>query len=346
MWSTVGHDAVVRSLQTSLHQGRASHAYLFVGPKGAGKAHLAFDLAQALNCTSADKPCGTCGPCKRIRGGRHADVQVIGVQPDRKLISIDQVAELQQSAGLQAYEGGTRVFIIDGADLLSQDASNRFLKTLEEPPDKVCLVLLAVNEETLPATMVSRCRLVHLRPVPREMIALHLENSQEVEPERARLLASFADGSIGWAVQAALDAKMVDDREVKIEQIVELARLPVHDRLVLSAGLAEDFSRKRDSVYAWLSLLGQFWRDVLLAQTGQDAAVINADRLDVLRSSGNGLTVGEIALAVRRSQETLEQLEKNINVRLALDVLMLDLPRVVEQSSLASSLKVLAQKGN
>ena len=126
MWSVVGHDKVVATLARRLEAGQMSHAYLFDGPVGVGKMRLALNIAQALNCVEDGKPCGSCGQCHRIAGGKHADVQIIGVLHDaegpvRKVITIEQIKEFQQAAGLQPYEGVHRVFIIDGAEHLSQD---------------------------------------------------------------------------------------------------------------------------------------------------------------------------------------------------------------------------------
>ena len=293
-WSVVGHDPVVRALAKGLEQGRTSHAYLFVGPTGVGKMHLALNLSQALNCTQPlpeQRPCGACAQCRRIMARKHADIQVVGLPttsgdgPARKTIPIDAIKEMQAAAGLQPFEGKYKVCIIDGADSLSPDAANRLLKTLEEPPAAVVLLLLAENEEDILETILSRCQTLRLRPVPRQVIEQHLVTRCEVEPAQAAVLAALADGCIGWAIQAAQDRGLLDDREAVFEEVARLPLQPYHERMEIARGMADGFSRKREEVYLWLALLQQLWRDLLLAKGGQMESLIHAHRAEGLRET-------------------------------------------------------------
>jgi len=144
MWQVVGHEETVALLDRSLRNGRLAHAYLFVGPRHVGKMRLAIELAKALNCHHEERPCGVCTQCERIEGLKHADVQVIGVDGTTE-IGIDQMREMQHCASLKPFEGRHRVFIIDGVEHLSREAANCLLKTLEEPPADVQLVLLSTK---------------------------------------------------------------------------------------------------------------------------------------------------------------------------------------------------------
>src|SRR4030042_2469284 len=204
MWRVIGHPRAVELLDNSLKRERLSHAYLFVGPAHVGKMTLAVSLAQALNCEAEDPPCGECQACRRIEAGKHADVQVIGLTYDRNAagrlrteISIDQIRELQHTASLPPYEGRKKVFIIDGAECLNMEAANCLLKTLEEPPSYVLLILLAVNDRVLLPTIVSRCQRIELGPLSCDLVERTLIEREGIAPEKARVLARLCGGGIG-----------------------------------------------------------------------------------------------------------------------------------------------------
>lgn len=348
MWSVVGHESTVRALSRALDQGRTAHAYLFIGPKGVGKAHLALNLAQALNCTAMRKPCGECAQCLRTMTLKHADVQMIDLPKaadgtERKTIPIDDIRDMQQSAGLQPFEGGYKIFIIDGADALSGAAANRLLKTLEEPPAGVVLILLAVDEDSILETILSRCQTFRLRPIPRQKIETHLVAKLGIEPGRARLLSSLAGGSMGWALEAGHDEALLEERQAALEQIIALASQPLHERMETARALAEDFTRRREDIYAWLGLSSQLWRDVILIKGGQAASVTNVDRRDALAALAEGSTLEEIARVLRAVATTGGHLRQNANPRLALDVLMLEVPQISAAASKADSNANLGQ---
>ncbi|MFC2048414.1 ATP-binding protein [Chloroflexota bacterium] len=173
VWQVVGQTNVVSLLQRGLGTDSLAHAYLFVGPAHVGKMTLALNLAQALNCEATEPPCGECTSCQKIASAKHADVQIIGLshgedsaeaKPQTE-ISIDQIRQIQHSASLPPFEGRYRVFIIDGAELLSIEAANCLLKTLEEPAAKVVFILLTTNERLLPETVISRCHRIELPPL-------------------------------------------------------------------------------------------------------------------------------------------------------------------------------------
>ncbi|MCH7608577.1 MAG: DNA polymerase III subunit delta', partial [Chloroflexi bacterium] len=194
MLNVHGHELAVRTFEAALKSGRLHHAYLFSGPAHVGKTTLATQLAQAVNCTGSDPPCGACGPCVRIGAGMHADVVTIEIDPDategaRTVISIDAVKDLIASAHLRPYEGRTRVYIVQSADRLSQDAANALLKVLEEPPPDVLLLLLTDNPDGVLPTIRSRCQLIELRPLPVARVAELLRDEHGAGEEQAEMLA-------------------------------------------------------------------------------------------------------------------------------------------------------------
>ncbi|MES0278857.1 MAG: AAA family ATPase, partial [Dehalococcoidales bacterium] len=223
MWQIIGQDRAVLQLKRNLGTGTAARSYLFTGPPGIGKMTLATSLAQALNCPSEEPPCGQCPSCQRIAARKHSDVEVIDLVSDsegsRTEIGIDRVRRLQHDASLSPFEGDCRVFIVDGAELLSTEAANCFLKTLEEPVDRVVFVLLAVDEEMLPATVVSRCQRLELKPAPAAVIEAYLIDKLELQPPQAGLLARLSRGRPGWAITAAGDSALLGQRTDRLKNL-------------------------------------------------------------------------------------------------------------------------------
>jgi DNA polymerase-3 subunit delta' len=333
MWNVIGHERIVEALARSLREGRLSHAYLFAGPERIGKMALAMDLAQALECTGAEQPCGECRSCRRIRESKYADVAVLALATGpsgeaRKEIGIEDIKALQQAAGLQPFEGKARVFIIDGADHLSPEAANRLLKTLEEPPDNVYIILLAPDAAALLPTIVSRCRTYQLRPVPGPVIEAALVTRHKAEPNAARTLSRQCEGRPGWAVAALADPALAGERDAMLSEVAEVAFLDQAQRLALAARLSEGFGRDRTEALQWLALARQWWRDVLLAKAGRMDLAVNEGRRELLARTAAPLSREAVGAALQRIEQTEAGLERNANARLALDVLLLHLPLV------------------
>ncbi|MBM4405004.1 MAG: DNA polymerase III subunit delta' [Chloroflexi bacterium] len=332
MWNVIGHERVVLALAQSVKDGKLAHAYLFTGPQGIGKMTLAMQLACALNCLADGKPCGACAQCKRILDGKHADVQVVGLGGDgeetQKEISIKQVEALQEMASLAPFEGAHRVFIIENAELLNVNAANRLLKTLEEPPAQVCILLLSREPAKLLPTIVSRCRVYDLRSVPEQAITDALMKLHGTDKERARELARLSEGRIGWALAAAQNPAVEETRRDLVDEAVELIESGYVERLQLAGRMAQDFSRRREESYEALALLRRLWRDALLLKGGSPQAVVNADRRDMLERMTGSLTLAELAGAIRETESAIARLQLNANPRLTLETFALNLPLV------------------
>ncbi len=326
-----GQQAAVNALETGL-KGRLHHAYLFSGPAHVGKMTLATQLAQAVNCLVPDRaPCGECVACMRIAAGGHADVRVLAVDPEsaegpRTLIGIDAVRELIGSAHLRPYEGRKRVFIIQGADLLSTDAANALLKVLEEPPPDVLLLLLTDNPDGVLPTVVSRCQTLQLRPLALGQVEELLQQEHAVGPEQAHVLARLSRGCLGWAIEASQDPALLAGVHQRTEKIADVVESGVEGRLAYADDLARRFQRDRTAAREELFLWLRWLRDLLLVQQGQGGSVTNVTWRETLERQAALLTPRETVGWLNRANETLELLERNVNPRLVLDLLMLESP--------------------
>jgi DNA polymerase-3 subunit delta' len=321
-WDIIGHDQAVTLLQQGLSIGRMAHAYLFCGPPRIGKTTLALGLAQALNCGQLDPPCGQCASCVKIGQHAHPDVRLILGEGAGESIRIDQVRALQREAVLSPYEGKHRVFILRRMDLATAEAANSLLKTLEEPPGHVVLGLTAVRVEALPATVVSRCQRIDLRPARCELVENALQAVGE-PPSKARLLARLSAGRVGWALHASQDDRVLSQRQQDLDWLIELLSADRVERLDFAWKSSRDPGTSRRLIELWIG----WWRDLLLVCGGGEDHLVNVDRKEELRSLGAQTTLAQAWAALGACQVTAAQLQANVNARLAMEGLLLKLPR-------------------
>jgi DNA polymerase-3 subunit delta' len=326
MWQVVGHETAVALLDNSHKGDKLSHAYLFVGPPHVGKMTLALKLAQALNCVGAEQPCGDCASCQRITGLKHADVQVIGLD-GRSEIGIDHIREMERSANLKPFEGRNRVFIIDGAEHLTTEAANCLLKTLEEPPPNVQLILITTNERLLIPTVRSRCQKLELRPLPIPVVERALVEQWAATAEQAQLLAKLSAGCLGWAVSAFLDESIPNERAEQLSSLLHITSRGRVERFACASQLSNQFAKNRGAVRDVLSLWIDWWRDLLLIKGGCSDFITNIDRESTLYSEAESYHLTGIKGFIRSLQQAMEALGQNANPRLVLEVLMLDIPK-------------------
>ena len=334
MWQIYGQDHILGQLEAALKQGRPAHAYLLVGPAHVGKMTLAIDLAQSVNCLQGlGGPCGECVQCTRITLGHHADVRILAVGqgdpegPSRTVIGIDDVKEILHRVHLKPFEGATSVIIIDSAELMSEEAANALLKTLEEPPDQVLILLLTADEESILPTIRSRCRRLLLLPMPKDKMIEKLVTEHHASPQEADMLSRLSRGCLGEAINALNGGGEVQDqRDDDLVKLIEVCHSSLETRFDYASQLTTLFYKDRDAVKQSLYLWLRWWRDLLLIKEGSEEYIHNTDRQTELRFQATQLTTLQIVRFIKTLLETLEALGRNASARLALEVLMLDLP--------------------
>ena len=309
------------------------HAYLLAGPQRTGKSTLAVNIAQAVNCAAPEPPCGTCPSCLRIAQGKQPDVATIQLPKDKSEIGIEQVHELQRSANLMPFEGRYKVFIINGAEQMSAEAANRLLKTLEEPPAKVLFVLLTSAPERVLPTILSRCLMVPMRPAPTAKIAKLLEQAHGQPHDKAAMLARVCRGSVGWAIEACSNERLLSKRSDTLADLISLNDEAWDQRFAYAGELAGALARNREEARETLALWESWWRDLLMVQSGDGADIANVDTEEELKRFARRYDAGQSMAFIQALEETWARLEVNASPRLALEVLMLSLPQPLPEHS-------------
>ena len=333
MWTLYGQDHLLKRLEPSLRQRRQSHAYLLSGPPHVGKMKLAINLAQAMNCLEGPGvPCGSCTQCTRIAQGLHADIRTLApgqgedARSARTMIGINEIKEALRRVNLNPYEGSTSVVILDGAESMSDEAANALLKTLEEPPPQVMFLLLTANEDAVLPTVRSRCQTLGLLPLPKDQLVKRLITDFQATPEQAEQLYRLSRGCLGWAINALEDSQVLEQRQADLEKMQETLDAGLETRFTYANEVASLFGSDRDAAKDLLALWLRWWRDLLLIKEGAEEFLHNADHADSLRRQASSLSTPQIVQFINRLMQTLASLDSNANPRLAMEVLMLNLP--------------------
>ena len=341
-WNILGHDYAVHALASSIESNRVAHAYLFTGVHAIGKTTLARVFAQTLQCLEPNAPCGKCNACQKISRDRHPDVRLVEGVPvgfkfdelspqaipprandrERRNLRIPQIRQLQHELSLSPFEGKYKIAIVRRFEEANEEAANAFLKTLEEPPSYVIIILTARDPSLLLPTITSRCQTIALRPVPTETIERALIERWGANADSARLLARLSAGQLGWAVRACADKTLLAARNAQLEELFASLSEGRAERLSRAEKLGSDGEVLQALLEQWLG----WWRDVVLVQNGDGARITNVDREEILREHAALFSLEEIHRVIKAVRATAQYLTQNVNAKLALGNLMLELP--------------------
>lgn len=338
MWQFYGDLKIVNLLSKAIEENNLSHAYLLIGPPHVGKNKLAHEIAKAVNCTGNNPPCNTCDSCKRIERHLHADIfylstsaSLIKNQSDTvksSEIGIDEIRQIQSILNTAPYEGNYKVIIIDESDKLSNEAANCLLKTLEEPSKNSIIILLATNLLNLLPTIVSRCQILELKPLSINTVAQYLNEHYQIEDSKALQLAKWSRGCVGQALLVLENPDIKNTYDETTNQLISLINGNILYRFDYVARF-DASSRNKFYKYEAESLLNHIkiiYQDLLSVKTGAIDLTINTDKIAELEQIAHRLKISDIRRAIRQINECLSYIDKNVNIRLVLEYLMLHLP--------------------
>ncbi len=332
-----GHDRVVESLRSAAREGRLPHALLFVGPEGVGKHTFARKLAQALLCETRTEesldPCEVCPACVQVAANTHPDFIEAGKPEDKHELPILVIRELCNTFGLKPARGIRKVAILDDADDLNDEASNAFLKTLEEPPPGAVLILIGTSAELQKETIVSRCSVVRFDPLPdSEIAALLLELGVAQDPADAARLAALGDGSVSRACGLA-DLELERFRRGLIDEIAaehgfQPPELTVRlQAYIKQAGKESIAQRRRASLL--IGELARFFRGILWQTAGLAPPCPDPDDRRAVHVLAQRLEPEDVLIAADRCIEADYYLARRVYLPLILSSLFHDLGKVI-----------------
>ena len=307
----LGQERVAASFLAALRKGTLSHVMILLGPEGSGKSTLADFFARALLCTGTTPPCGVCGSCIRAQTGNHPDLHIF--TPARPgAFRVADAETLQKVLLVRPYEGGRRVLIVPDAQRMTEEAQNKLLKVLEEPPADTYIFLLATSLAPFLPTVLSRCVQINLDRMETERLLSHLREAfHDASDGRLRHAAASAQG---WPLRAKAlleDESYWETREQTLDFLVNARTLRGKMELF------RFYAKRKDELLASLDLWEWMLRDA--AFSGEDVTPIHADQSARIHELKKSLTKDQLMTLWRATQEARAALAQNAAVSMTLD---------------------------
>ncbi len=361
----VGQKKVADFLQTVVDRDKVGHAYLFVGPPGSGKHTAAKALACALLCD--DNGCGACGACVRVKRGAHPDVHSVSPEGAAGYLA-EQVRDIIHDVNLHPVEGKRKVYLLSGADVFNDSAANAFLKTLEEPPANVVIVLMSHSYDAVLPTIASRCQVVRFRRIPPSESTALLVQRTGADPEAAGAALAAAGGVVARAADFLSSADRREARDVILRTLKDLATMDELDVLeaaktllaAVKAPLGEvkrtqeaelveraEFlgkastkaleerqkreltAREREGVAEVLNVAESWLRDCLTISQGVGDLAVNRDALDAMEEVGAVITPAAAAAGMSAVNEARRRISYNVSPQLAIEAMLFTIREVL-----------------
>ena len=317
----IGHEQIINHLKSAMKWNKVSHAYIFNGEKGSGKKMLANAFAQMLQCEGeGEKPCGTCRSCRQAESGNHPDIiSVIHEKPNS--IGIEDIRE--QLAGdiqIKPYQSRYKIYIVPDSEKMTVQAQNALLKTIEEPPSYAVILFLTTNAASFLPTILSRCVVLNMKPVPDTEVRKYLMEHVEIPDYQADVCTAFAQGNIGKAVKLATSENF---NEIKMSALYLVKHIPNMDISEITAAVKAVTEFKVD-IQDYLDLLAVWYRDVLYFKATNDVnGLIFKEEVKYIREQTNHGSYEGMEQILQGLTKAKERLNANVNFDLTMELLFL-----------------------
>lgn len=317
----VGHRDIIQYIQDAVQQNKVSHAYILNGQRGSGKKMLARLFAMTLQCESnGSDPCGECRSCIQANNGNQPDIITVKHEKPSS-ISVDDIrTQVNGDIMIKPYSSPYKVYIIPEADLLTVQAQNALLKTIEEPPEYAVILLLTENADSLLPTIRSRCVMLKLRNIKDKLVKKYLMEQLQIPDYQAELCAAFAQGNIGRAIMLAKSEHFNEIKEEAIQLLKYINEMELHE--IVSA--IKEINKYKLEVTDYLDIITIWYRDVLLYKATADVdGLVFSDQLKYIKERASKSSYEGIENILEAIEKAKARLKANVNFDLLMELLLL-----------------------
>ncbi|MCI6004312.1 MAG: DNA polymerase III subunit delta' [Blautia sp.] len=317
----IGHEEIIRHLKNAMQTGKVSHSYIFTGGAGSGKKLLATTFAMTLQCEQGGtEPCQKCESCKKAIGKNHPDIIMVNHEKPGT-ITIDEIREqVIHDVAIKPYCSPHKIYIIPDAEMMTPQAQNALLKTIEEPPEYAVIMLLTQNADALLPTIQSRCVRLDLKVVDDSLVKKYLMEHLQVPDYQAEIDVSFAQGSIGRAKDAATSEEFSNMTQNALKLLKYANKMEVYEL----ADEIKKLSEEKHNINDYLDIF-QFWfRDVLMFKATREIDnLVFKQEINFIKEQASQRSYENLEKILEAITKTKVRLRANVNFELALELLFL-----------------------
>ena len=317
----IGQEQMKEHFQNAILLKKVSHAYIISGERFSGKEYIADIFAMALQCEKGEsEPCQECHSCKQALSQNHPDIIRITHEKPNSIGVEDIRSQINNDVMIKPYSGSKKIYIVNEGEVMTAQAQNALLKTLEEPPEYAVILILTTNEEAMLPTILSRCIVLHMKPVEDAKIKNFLMETMEVPNYKADVCAAFARGNIG---KAKMLASSEDFDKIKEEALILLKYIKDMEISEVIAAIKKITEFKLD-INDYLDILAIWYRDVLLFKATNDVNhLIFKDEIQYIRKVADKSAYEGIEIILNAMEKAKARLKANVSLELTMELLLL-----------------------
>ena len=319
----IGQDSMKEYFKNAIEQNKVSHAYIINGERSSGKEFIAHIFAMALQCENRGEgiePCQECHSCKQALGNNQPDIIHVTHEKPNSIGVEDIRTQINNDVGIKPYSSARKIYIMNEGEKMTPQAMNALLKTLEEPPEYAVILILTTNVNALLPTILSRCVVLNMKPVPDKLVKKYLIDTYEIPGYKAEVCVAFARGNLG---KAKILASSEDFDHIKDEMITLMKYIDDMEVSEVIAAIKKIGEYKLD-VNDYLDIISIWYRDVLLFKATNDVNhLIFKEEIQYIRKVADKSAYEGIENIIHALEKAKSRLNANVNFDLTLEMLLL-----------------------